>query len=64
MQTKIAVTVQVSSEEHADQIKKDIEDAIKMRTTIYFIGTPKVVKVNETIELLWKEEFKRQAEAD
>ena len=60
MQMKIAVTVSVNSDEHAKQIKKDIEDVIKMRTTVYFIGNLKVIKVNETIDLLWKEEHEKE----
>ena len=40
MERLIQVTVRVSNEEHSKLIKKDIEECVKMRTSIYHISKP------------------------
>lgn len=41
MERRIVVTVRVSGEEHAERIKEDIETAVKMRTTVFYVSSPK-----------------------
>ncbi len=40
MERFIQVVVNVTSVKHAEQIKEDIHEIIKMRTTLYYIGDP------------------------
>jgi len=54
MQRKIFVVVGVNSEEHAQLIQGDILDAVKERTTIYFVESAKAISKYETVEELGK----------
>jgi hypothetical protein len=40
MEMAIKVIVRVNDEHHANRIRKDILEAVKGRTTIYYIGEP------------------------
>lgn len=45
MEKRICVSVKVSSEEHADIIRDEIEAAVMKRTCIYHVGVPHENKI-------------------